>query len=118
MVGSTTILPEDIDDKEMVPVLEIGQNEEKYRKELRNFVTFIIIYRNKWTNFSGMNAKQISNRLTKLIEIELEMQIKNTYDICVENGDLNRFRKHFLLDGTIGTVVHDKIECSTLFRNI
>ena len=30
----TTILPEDIDDKEMVPGLEIGQNKEKYRKNL------------------------------------------------------------------------------------
>ena len=117
----TTILPEHIDDKEMVPGLEIGQNEEKYRKVLRNFVSFVIrsiIYRNKWTTFSDMNAEQICNRLTKLIEIELKMQIKNRYDICVENGDLNHFRKRFLLDGTIRTVVHDKIECSTLFRSI
>ena len=65
-----------------------------------------------------MDSKQFFNRLTKLIEIELKMQIKNRYDICVENGDLNPFRKHFLLDGTIGTVVHDEIEWSTLFENI
>ena len=55
-------------EKEMVFGLEICEKEETYRKELRNFVTFIIrsiIHKNKWTNFSGMSAEQISNRLIK-----------------------------------------------------
>ena len=56
----------------------MGKNKGKYRKELRNFVTFIIrsIKRiNKWINFSGMETEQISDRLTELIEIELPIQI-------------------------------------------
>ena len=58
----------------MVFGLEICEKEEKNRKELRNFVTFIIrsiIHKHKWTNFNGMNVEQISNRLIKLIKVDL-----------------------------------------------
>ena len=62
-----SILPETIHEKEMVFGLDICEKEKKYhQKELRNFVTFIIrsiIHENKWTNFSGMSAEQIANRL-------------------------------------------------------
>ena len=74
-----SIFPENIYEEEMVFGLEICEKEEKYRKELRNFITFIIR-----TNFSGMSAEQISNRLIKLIKVELKTQIKNRYDICIE----------------------------------
>ena len=65
-----------------------------------------------------MNVKQISNRFTKLIELELKTQIKNRYDICLENSELTYLRKHYLLDEAVRTLVHDKIEWSTLFENI
>ena len=70
-----SILPENIHEKAMVFGLEICEKEEKYRKELRNFVTFIIrsiIHKSNRTNFSGMSAEQISNRLITLIEVELK----------------------------------------------
>ena len=94
-----SILPENIHEKEMVFGLEKCEKEEKYRKELKNFVTFIsrsIIHTNKWTNFSGTSAEQISNRLIKVIKVQLKMQIKNRCDICVEESELDYFRKHSL----------------------
>ena len=116
-----SIFPENIYEKEMVFGLEICEKEEKYRKELRNFITFIIrsiIHKNKWTNLSGMSGEQISNRLIKLIKVELKTQIKNRYDICFEKSGLDYFRKHYLLDGIIGMIVYDKIEWSALLENI
>ena len=65
-----------------------------------------------------MNVEQISNGLTKLIELELKTAIKKRYDICKENGERNYFRKQYLLDEAIGTLVYDKIEWSTSFENI
>ena len=101
--------------------LEICEKEENYRKELGNFITFIIrsiIHKNKWTNFSGMSGEQISHSLIKLIKVELKTQIKNRYDICVEKSELDYFRKHYLLDGIIGMIVYDETEWSALLENI
>ena len=115
-----SILPENIYEKEMVFGLEICEKEEKYRNEPRNFVTFIIrsiIHENKWTNFGGMSAEQISNRLIKLIKVGLKTQIKNRSDICIEKSEFDYFRKH-LLDGIIGMIVYDKIEWSASLENI
>ena len=65
-----------------------------------------------------MSAEQISNRLIKLIKVELKTQIKNRYDICVEKSELDYLRKHYLLDGIIGMIAYDKIEWSALLENI
>ena len=59
---------------------------------------------------------QISNGLIKLTELNLT-QIKNRFDVCVENSKLYYVRKHFLLDGIIGTIAYDQIEWFALLVN-
>ena len=101
----TTIFPENVDEKEMVLGLKIDTKEDKYQKALRNFLTFTIssiIHSNKWTNFSNMNMEQISDGLAKMTVHESKSQVKNRYDLCVENDDLTDFKKQYLLNGTVG----------------
>ena len=50
----------------MVIGLGTDPKAQKHRKNLRNLFTFTIrsiVHRNKWTNFSGMNIEEISNRI-------------------------------------------------------
>ena len=66
----TAIYPENVNEKEMVLGLKIDTKENKHQKALRNFLTFTIrsvIHSNKWTDFSDMNVKQITDRLAKMI---------------------------------------------------
>ena len=105
----------------MVIGLETDPKAQKHRKNLRNLVTFTIrstVHRNKWTNFSGMNIEQISNQLTEKIKSEFKTQITNRYAICRENNEVDNFIKHYLLDGAIGKLAHDKIEWSALLEDM
>ena len=61
-----------------------------------------------------MEKEQISNQLTEKIKSEFKTQITNRYAICGENNEVDNFIKHYLLDGTIGKLVYDKIEWSAL----
>ena len=65
-----------------------------------------------------MSGEQISNRLIKLVKVELKTQINNRYGICFEKSELDYVRKHYLLDVIIGMIVYDKIEWSALLENI
>ena len=105
----------------MVIGLETDPKAQKHRKNLRNLFTFTIrsiVHRNKWTNFSGMNIEQISNQLTEKIKSEFKTQMINRYAISGENNEVYNFIKHYLLDGTIGTLAHDKIEWSALLEDM
>ena len=100
----TAIYRENVDEKEMVFALKIDTKEDKYQKALRNFLTFTIrsiIHSNKRTDFSDMNMKQIIDRLAKMIVHEFKSQVKNRYDLCVQNDDSAHFRKQYLLNGTV-----------------
>ena len=69
----------------MVLGLKIDTKENKYQKALRNFLTFTIrsiIHSNKWTDFSDMNVKQITDRLAKMTVHEFKSQVKNRYDFA------------------------------------
>ena len=57
-----------------------------------------------------MNIEQISNQLTEKIKSEIKTQMTNRYARCRENNEVDNFIKHYLLDGTIGKLAHDKIE--------
>ena len=90
--------------------LKTDTKEDKYQKALRNFLTFTIrsiIHSNKWTDFSDMNMKQITDRLAKIIVHEFKSQVKNRYDLCVQNDDLAHF-----LNGTVGQLRNYKVEWS------
>ena len=70
----TAISPEILEEKEMLIGLETDPKAQKHRKNLRNLFTFTIrstVHQNKWTNFSGMNIKQISNQLTERLKMNL-----------------------------------------------
>ena len=116
----TAISPEILEEKEMVIGLETDPKAQKHRKNLRNLFTFTIrrtFHRNKWTNFNGMNIEEISNQLTEKIKSEFKTQMTNRYGTCRENNEADNFMKHYLLDGTIGKLAHDKIEWSALFED-
>ena len=42
----------------------------------------------------------------------------NRYAIYRENNEVDNFIKHYLLDGTIGKLAHDKIEWSALLEDM
>ena len=42
-----------------------------------------------------MNMKQITDRLAKMIVHEFESQVKNRYDLCVQNDDMAHFKKQY-----------------------
>ena len=65
-----------------------------------------------------MNMKQITDRLAKMIVHEFKSQVKNKYDLCVPNDDLARFKKQYLLNGTVRQLRNHKAEWSALIENI
>ena len=65
-----------------------------------------------------MNIEQISNELIQKIKSEFKTQMTNRYAICRENNEADSFIKHYLSDGTIGKLAHDKIEWSALLEDM
>ena len=61
-----------------------------------------------------MNIEQISNQLTEKIKSEFKTQVTNRYAMCGENNEVDNFIEHYLLDGTIEKLAHDKTEWSAL----
>ena len=59
-----------------------------------------------------------TSQLTEEIKSEFKTQMTNRYAICGENNEVDNFIKHYLLDGTIGKLAHDKIEWSALLENM
>ena len=105
----------------MVIGLETDPKAQIHHKNVRNLFTFTIrstVHQNKWTNFSGMTIEQISNQLTGKIKSELKAQMTNRYAICRENNEVDNFIKHYLSDGTIGKLGHNKIEWSALLEDM
>ena len=118
---SRAIFPENIDWKEMALGLKIDKKQDKYQKALPIFLTSIIrriIHSNKWTNSGNMNTEQISDRLAKMIVHESKLQVKNRYDLCIENDELAHFKKQCLLNGIIGKLRNDKVEWSALISGV
>ena len=74
---------------------------------------------NKWTDFSDMNMKHITDtRLAKMIVHEFKSQVKNRYDLCVQNDDMADVKKQYLLNGTVGQLRNCKVKWSVLIENI
>ena len=53
-----------------------------------------------------------------MIVHEFKSQVKNRYDLCVQNDDLAHFKKQYLLNGTVGQLRNHKMEWSALIENI
>ena len=103
----------------MVIGLGTDSKAQKHCKNLRNLFTFTIrsiVHRNKLTNFSGMNVEQISNQSTEKIKSEFKTQMTNRYAICRESNEVDNFIKHCLLDGTVGKLAHDNLNCLHCLR--
>ena len=113
----TAIYSENVNEREMILGLKIDTIEDKYQKAftIGSFLTFTIrciIHSNKWTDFSDMNMKQITDRLAKMIVHEFKSQVKNRYDLRVQIDDLAHFKKQYLLNGTVGQLRNHKVKWS------